>query len=121
MSITRTSACIAGDDQSLNQLLLRFIGCCARLDAVAAEEVIWDYAPSGYNNYANISATEGDAATYLTNDAHFVGSKYKKAQYIEYTDATFTTVKPTPVWQGNLGPTIRAEVIQVLWYLLLSA
>jgi manganese oxidase len=80
--------------------------------AVAAEEVIWDFAPSGYNNYANISATEGDAATYLTNDAQFIGSKYKKAQYIEYTDASFTTIKPTPVWQGNLGPTIRAEVLQ---------
>jgi manganese oxidase len=35
---------------------------------------------------------------------------YKKALYIESTDATFTVKKPQPTWQGDLGPTLRAEV-----------
>jgi hypothetical protein len=39
-----------------------------------------------------------------------IGRVYKKALYIEYTDATFTVKKPQPEWQGNLGPTLRAEV-----------
>jgi hypothetical protein len=39
-----------------------------------------------------------------------VGTQYKKALYVEFTDATFTTKKPQPAWQGNLGPTLRAEV-----------
>ena len=39
-------------------------------------------------------------------------TKFKKAQYFEFTDATFITVKPTPEWQGNVGPTLRAEVQQ---------
>jgi hypothetical protein len=77
---------------------------------VAAEEVVWDYAPSGYNNYDNTTLDEGNAAVFLTNTKATIGRKYKKAQYIEYTDANFTTVKPTPEWLGNVGPIIRAEV-----------
>lgn len=30
--------------------------------------------------------------------------------YFEYTDDTFTVKKEKPVWLGNLGPIIRAEV-----------
>ena len=42
-----------------------------------------------------------------------IGRKAKKALYREYTDATFTTLKPRPAeWEhlGFLGPLIRAEV-----------
>src|ERR671910_590576 len=42
-----------------------------------------------------------------------IGRVYMKALYREYTDASFTTLKPRPPeWQhlGTLGPVIRAEV-----------
>ena len=38
------------------------------------------------------------------------GTKWLKALYRGYTDATFTTQSPQPPWQGTLGPTIRSEV-----------
>lgn len=41
------------------------------------------------------------------------GPKYLKAQYHEYTDATFATKKPRSTdqaYMGILGPVIRAEV-----------
>ena len=45
--------------------------------------------------------------------AHFIGRKAKKALYREYTDDTFSTLKPRPSeWEhlGFLGPLVRAEV-----------
>lgn len=30
--------------------------------------------------------------------------------YKEYTDDTYTTAKEAPIWAGNLGPILRAEV-----------
>ena len=44
---------------------------------------------------------------------HKIGKVFKKALYREYTDATFTQLKPrTQEWEhlGFLGPLIRAEV-----------
>ncbi len=79
---------------------------------IAADEVIWDYAPHGRNLVGLPGAEkEGPAA----------GTKYRKAIYQEYTDATFKTLKPRPPeWEhlGILGPLIRAEVgdlIQVVF------
>jgi FtsP/CotA-like multicopper oxidase with cupredoxin domain len=45
--------------------------------------------------------------------AHSIGKVYRKAIYREYTDATFTKLKPrAPEWEhlGILGPVLRAEV-----------
>ncbi|NXU57660.1 FA8 factor, partial [Turnix velox] len=36
--------------------------------------------------------------------------RYRKAVFVEYSDALFTQPKPKPAWMGLLGPTIRAEV-----------
>jgi len=73
---------------------------------IAADEVNWNYMPK--------------VAVYLLNGEHEVNpvpqarsNTYRKAIYREYTDATFTTVKPrAPEWEhmGLLGPVIRAEV-----------
>jgi hypothetical protein len=57
--------------------------------------------PMSGSGMSNMSMNSSDTMFY---------TKFKKAQYFEFTDATFTTVKPTPEWQGNLGPTLRAEV-----------
>jgi len=72
---------------------------------IAVEEVDWNYAPS----FPDLNV--GDTWLKRSNDR--IGSQYKKAQYIEYTDITFQTKKPVPlIWKHKhlLGPVIRAQV-----------
>lgn len=83
-----------------------------RVYYVAAEEVLWDYAPTGMDQ---ISGQPFDAVSrpFMEAGPRTIGRKYKKALYREYTDSTFTTLKPrAPQWEhlGFLGPMIRAEV-----------
>ena len=87
--------------------LLAALGCAAVCSAaktrhyyIAAEDVIWDYAPSGRDLSHGMSIPEPWNAQ----------TKWKKTRYIEYTDSTFITRKPHPEWLGILGPIIRAEV-----------
>ena len=71
---------------------------------IAAEEVVWDYAPSGRNLMKH-----GPQASLIP--APWRGkTRWKKVRYVEYTDDTFTSKKPQPEWLGILGPIIRAEV-----------
>lgn len=67
---------------------------------IAAEDVTWDYAPSGRDLL-------GGRAIPAPWAGH---TQWKKTRYIEYTDDTFTKPKPQPPWLGILGPIIRAEV-----------
>jgi hypothetical protein len=39
-----------------------------------------------------------------------IGTKYDKALYRGYTDATFTNQTEQPAWEGYQGPIMRAEV-----------
>jgi FtsP/CotA-like multicopper oxidase with cupredoxin domain len=67
---------------------------------IAAEDVVWDFAPTGQNliHGGPIPAPwEGH-------------TRWNKTRYIEYTDSSFQTRKPQPEWLGVLGPIIRAEV-----------
>jgi hephaestin len=85
---------------------------------VAADEVLWDYVPA---------STDGISGKPFQQMGFFkagqkpadppaprpVSTKYMKALYREYTDATFKTLKPrAPEWQhlGFIGPVIRGEV-----------
>ena len=79
---------------------------------VAADEVDWDYAPSGIDQMTG-KPFEGMAKFFMERGPHRIGHVYKKAIYREYTDATFTTLKPRPPeeqYLGILGPILRAEV-----------
>ncbi|MBZ5706176.1 MAG: multicopper oxidase domain-containing protein [Acidobacteriia bacterium] len=79
---------------------------------VAADEVDWDYAPDGVNKMMGMKF-DGYAATFMNSGPHSIGKVYRKAVYREYTDASFTKLKPrSPEWQhlGILGPVLRAEV-----------
>jgi manganese oxidase len=79
---------------------------------IAADEIDWNYFPSGRNQI--------DGTKYHYEDDP--GSKgmldpnvaiYRKVVYHEYTDASFRTLKPrSDQWAhlGILGPVIRAEV-----------
>lgn len=78
---------------------------------VAADEIDWNYAPSGRD------AMHGHplhlTAVYSKSGSREISTIFRKAVYREYTDATFKTLTPRPdKWKhlGLLGPVIRAEV-----------
>ncbi len=79
---------------------------------IAADEVDWDYAPGGINKMMGMKF-EGYSKVFTERGPHRIGTVYRKALYREYTDDTFTHLKPrSPEWQhtGLLGPILRAEV-----------
>ena len=79
---------------------------------IAADEVVWDYAPGGKNLITG-KPFNPFQQMFTKSGVHQIGSKSKKAIYREYTDATFKTLKPRAAqdeYLGLLGPTIRAEV-----------
>jgi FtsP/CotA-like multicopper oxidase with cupredoxin domain len=81
---------------------------------IAADLVVWDFAPSGINKISGQPFT-AEESLFVAQDANKtrIGRQYKKALYREYTDASFSTLKPRPPeWQhlGALGPLIRAQV-----------
>jgi manganese oxidase len=86
---------------------------------IAVEEEDWDYAPSGKS-----TATAADGVMMKPPDVDYLArTRYRKARYVEYTDAAFTTRKPVPPeWahKGILGPVIRAEVGDEIRVMLLN-
>ena len=79
---------------------------------IAADEVTWDYAPGGINQITGRPFAEAESF-WVASGPHQIGKIVKKAQYREYTDATFTQLKARPKgWEhlGFLGPLLRAEV-----------
>lgn len=73
---------------------------------IAADDVAWDYTPGEVNRITG-GKFEGEAAFFVTPSEISLGHIYKKTIFREYTDATFTTLKPRPAaWQhlGLLGP-----------------
>jgi FtsP/CotA-like multicopper oxidase with cupredoxin domain len=78
---------------------------------IAADEVDWNYLPSGKDQMMGM-APMGYAKAYTQPGPGLIGSVYRKAIYREYTDATFTRLKPraaADAYLGLLGPTIYAE------------
>jgi manganese oxidase len=67
---------------------------------IAAEDVTWDYAPSGRDLLLARPIPQPWGGQ----------TRWTKTRYIEYSDATFKVRKPQPEWLGILGPIIRAEV-----------
>lgn len=79
---------------------------------IAADAVTWDYVPSGVNETTGEALGEAQAL-WVESGPHKIGKVYKKALYREYTDSTFTTLKPRPPeWEhlGMLGPLMRGAV-----------
>ncbi len=83
-----------------------------RIYYVAADELNWDYAPSGRDEAMGQPFDELQKG-YTQPGANHIGRVYKKAIYREYTDDSFSTLKPRPAdeqYLGLLGPVLRAEV-----------
>lgn len=78
---------------------------------IAAEAVTWDYAPTGWDNALGVPLEYSPRARYGgVVGSGSLGTKWQKALYCGYTDASFSQLSPQPSWNGNNGPIIRAEV-----------
>ncbi|CAB1346519.1 unnamed protein product [Coregonus sp. 'balchen'] len=79
---------------------------------IAAEEVVWDYAPN-MPEYI-----DGDFKfKYLKQSPERIGQKYKKAVYTQYKNARFTERaenKQRKMEEGIIGPVIRAQINDVI-------
>jgi hephaestin len=79
---------------------------------IAADQVVWDYAPKGLNEITG-KPFDDVADTYVKSGQGRIGSKYLKCVYHGYTDPSFQQLQTRPTDQqylGLLGPVIRAEV-----------
>ena len=79
---------------------------------VAADEVTWNYAPSGRDEAMGMPF-DSIAKVFTQSGPHQIGSIYKKAVYRQYTDGSFKTLKKRPAdeaYLGILGPILRGEV-----------
>lgn len=79
---------------------------------VAADEVTWNYAPSGRDEAMDMPF-DSISRTFTESGPHQIGRVYKKAIYREYTDASFTKLQthpPDEAYLGLLGPILRGEV-----------
>ncbi|HEY9619773.1 MAG TPA: multicopper oxidase domain-containing protein [Crinalium sp.] len=79
---------------------------------IAADEVDWNYVPTGSNQITGLPFTD-EEKVFVQADRDRIGTTYRKAIYREYTDNSFTQLKPRAEdsqYLGLLGPVIRAEV-----------
>lgn len=77
---------------------------------VAADPVDWDYAPGGNQLGPKF---HHHSQRWIATGPDRIGSTYRKSLYREYTDETFTELKPRPPeWDhlGILGPLLRGAV-----------
>jgi manganese oxidase len=108
-------------ETSTNPVLLRAFqpalpGGKLRTYYIAAEEIDWNYAPSGRDEMMGM-AFMANADLYVKRESGRPGLIHRKAVYVEYSDDTFKTQQPkTAAWAhtGILGPTLRAEVGDVI-------
>ncbi|MDH2445205.1 multicopper oxidase domain-containing protein [Amnibacterium sp. CER49] len=79
---------------------------------IEADEVVWDYAPTGSNQVTG-KPFDDVAATYAVAGPGRIGPKYLKCLYRGYTDAAFAHLRSRPAseqYLGLLGPVIHAAV-----------
>ncbi|KAB0343927.1 hypothetical protein FD754_020853 [Muntiacus muntjak] len=78
---------------------------------IAAEEVIWDYAP-----IIPANMDKKYRSLHLDNFSNRIGKHYKKVVYKQYQDDSFTKRLEDPSSKANgiLGPVIRAQVRDTL-------
>lgn len=82
---------------------------------IAAEEILWQYAPLKRSLITGekITAKHPEEYIYIRNGKDFIGDVYKKAVFREYTDSTFSKAVGRDSYSihlGILGPFIKAEV-----------
>ncbi|KAM4694046.1 ceruloplasmin [Discoglossus pictus] len=95
-------------------LFILAVGCLAGIERtyyLGIREINWDYAPTGMNIISGKQIADDEhATTFLVRDTNRIGSVYKKAVYVQYTNDSYTEEIKKPEWLGFLGPVIRTEV-----------
>ena len=85
-----------------------------RVYFIAADEVEWDYAPTGINHFKEVPLTEDpESAVFFEETPTRIGGTYLKALYVQYTDDSFSERVPRSAdleHLGFVGPPIYAEV-----------
>ncbi|XP_059198172.1 coagulation factor V [Centropristis striata] len=79
---------------------------------IAAEEVIWDYAPNALEHMDDDFKLQ-----YLRQSSTRIGKRYKKAVYVQYKNASFTEKLESKQKKneiGILGPVIKAQIRDVI-------
>lgn len=97
---------------------------------MAAEQITWNYAASGWDNWMGVPLNQS-ARAYSAGYTSATGSiggaggfEWQKAAYRGYTNSSFTERTVQPSWNGLNGPIMRAEVgdmIQVVFTNKLTA
>eukprot|EP00079_Xenopus_tropicalis_P012612 XP_002939767.2 PREDICTED: hephaestin-like protein 1 [Xenopus tropicalis] len=119
-------SCQVNDHVEAGMLGLYHVESCGRLPPlakpgmtrnyfIAAEMVLWDYAPTNTDLFTSepLDQPDSNSAKYFTTNGERIGGKYWKVQYTEYTDETFNIKKVRSENEehlGILGPVIKAEV-----------
>jgi hypothetical protein len=78
---------------------------------LAAEEEVWDFAPSGQNLVHCYPEPEPCALPEPWKDNH----RFPMLRFVQYHDPSYTSRVPQPEWLGILGPILRAEVGDTLY------
>jgi FtsP/CotA-like multicopper oxidase with cupredoxin domain len=108
-ALSLTTGCLGDDGQVSAPSVSSNFAAQTRTYFIAADEVQWDYAPSGINQITGQPFDEA-ANVFVANGPDRIGKRYIKALYREYTDGTFGHLKPGPAHLGTLGPVIRGVV-----------
>lgn len=93
-----------------------------RVYYIQIEDVLWDYAPKGWNACDSTNYSSDEKIFVLPNIpvssdgttiGYSIGSKYWKSRYVAYTDSTFTQRverSEDEAHLGLMGPVIRGRV-----------
>ncbi|XP_062988150.1 ceruloplasmin isoform X2 [Elgaria multicarinata webbii] len=74
-------------------------------------ETDWNYAPGTKNIISGKPFSEEEhSGVFLQQGPDRIGSTYKKAVYMQYTDNSYTNTVEKPSWLGFLGPILKVEV-----------
>ncbi|ESP00401.1 hypothetical protein LOTGIDRAFT_140833 [Lottia gigantea] len=88
---------------------------------IGAVEVLWEYAPEKFSPITGEPLKKINSAIFVKDNDKFIGTKYYKALYKEYTDSSFeyqVEREGNDEHLGSLGPMIRAEkgdVIEIVF------
>ncbi|XP_056417456.1 ferroxidase HEPHL1 [Hyla sarda] len=119
-------SCQVNDHIQAGMMGLYNVGTCGRHPAaltpgyvrkyfIAADKVLWNYAPNNYNRFTHKPLDDPDSpsAPYFMKGSDRIGGSYWKVHYTECTDESFSNKKSQSKAEkhlGILGPVIKAEV-----------
>ncbi|KAG2222171.1 hypothetical protein INT45_007188 [Circinella minor] len=77
---------------------------------ITAEEIAWDYAPTGRDNLVDLPLEESEhASRYCSHNSSRIGRVYTKVMYKQYLDPEYKRLAPHDPVLGFVGPVLRAE------------